>query len=295
MEKLLFVFNPNSGKSQIKNNLFSIIDIFAQHNFSTTVFPTQKPLDAYNIIKNEGKKYKIVVCSGGDGTLSEAVKALMTFKNKPLLGYIPSGTTNDFGYSLNISKNMEKAAETIIKQNPFACDVGMFNNEYFSYIAAFGAFTQIPHITPQQNKKMLGYLAYILEGLKHITNIKSYEITVSHNGKTHKENCILGFVSNTISVAGYRRLDNLNIYLNDGLFEVCLVKTPKNAFDIQNIISSVVTQKFDSPYVELFRTNKLKIKSDTALNWTLDGEDGGYHNTVKITNIKQAINILVDK
>lgn len=292
-KKLMFVFNPYAGKAQIKNNLMKIIDIFVKGGYETTVFPTQGKLDAFNKVKEKGSDYDMVVCSGGDGTLNETVKGLMTLENKPLLGYIPAGTTNDFAYSLHIPKNMEAAATHIMNGVPFACDIGSFNNEYFNYVAAFGAFTDVAYATPQQTKNMFGHMAYVIEGMKRLASIRSYHIKLEYENNTIEDNYILGLITNSISIGGYRNLSDLGIILDDGLFEVTLVKPPKNAFDLQGIITSVLSQKFDSPYIDTFKTSELKISCTEPLTWTLDGEGGGAHSVAKIENIKQAVNIMI--
>jgi diacylglycerol kinase (ATP) len=294
-KKLLFVFNPLAGKAQIKNHLMNIIDTFVKYGYEVTVFPTQGRLDAYNIIKEKASNYDLVVCSGGDGTLNESIKGMMTLDNKPLLGYIPAGTTNDFAYSLGIPKDMEKAAENIMTGIPFSCDIGSFNNEHFAYVAAFGAFTDVTYETPQQAKKVLGHAAYVIEGIKRLSSIRPYHIRIEYSDNVIEGDYILGLVTNSISIGGYRKLNDLGIILDDGLFEVTLVKPPKNAFDLQGIITSVLNQKFDSPYIDIFKASEVTITCDELLTWTLDGEDGGGHTVSHIINNKQAVNILIKK
>lgn len=293
MKKLLFVFNPLSGRAQIKNKLLPIIDIFSKNGYEVTTRPTQGKLDGYNIIKADGGNADIVVCCGGDGTLDEAVKALMECDKKPLLGYIPAGTTNDFGYTLGIPANMEDAARSIVTGIPFACDIGNFNGQYYSYVAAFGAFTDVSYQTPQQTKNVLGHLAYVLEGIKRLSSIKSYNIKVTYEDKTIEDEFLVGLVTNTVSVGGYRKLDEMGVLLDDGLFEVTIIKKPRNAIEIQSIISSLLKQDFTSPYIYSFRTSKVNFEGDEPVEWTIDGEDGGVHKNAEINVCPKAIKILI--
>lgn len=294
-KKLLFVFNPHSGKAQIKNNLLDIVDIFVKANYEVTVYPTQCRHDAYRIVKDKSQYFDIVVCCGGDGTLNETVKGIMRSDVRTLLGYIPAGTTNDFAYSLNISKNMKKAASTIVNGVPFACDIGSLNGLNFTYIAAFGAFTEVSYQTPQQSKNAFGHLAYVLEGIKRLPSIKSYKLRIEHDGKVVEDEFIIGFISNTISVGGYRKLSEFGIVLDDGLFEVTFIKMPNNPFDLQSILSSFAHQDLSSSYFYAFKTSSLKITSQEDLEWTLDGESGGSHKEIFIENYKQAIEIIVNR
>ncbi len=294
-KKMLFVFNPLSGRAQVKNNLMHIIDTFVKAEYEVTVHPTQCKLDAYNLIKKKAELYDFVVCCGGDGTLNETVKGLMECEKRPFLGYIPAGTTNDFAYSLNLPKNMKKASETIVSGIPFACDIGSFNGVYFTYVAAFGAFTDVSYQTPQQSKNMLGHLAYVLEGIKRIPTIKSYRLKIEHDGEIVEDDFFLALITNSISVGGYRNLGKMGIILDDGLFEATFIKQPKNPVETQNIITAVLKQDMTSPYIYHFKASEINISSEEALEWSLDGESGGAHNNVKILNHKQAINIIVNR
>lgn len=292
-KKLLFVFNPVSGRAKIKNNIISIIDIFTKAGYEVTARPTQGKLDAYNIIKEQSEEYSLIVCCGGDGTLDESIKALMDCNSQVHLGYIPAGTTNDFGFSLGMPKDMTKAAECIVDGIPFACDIGSFNGTYYSYVAAFGAFVDVSYQTPQSSKNTLGHLAYILEGIKRLPEIRTYKLTVTHDEETVTDEYMVGLITNSVSIGGYRKLGELGVVLDDGLFEITMIRKPKNLLDYQNIISCLLKQDLNSPYIYSFRASKVNIHSYEEVPWTLDGEDGGSHVNVEIEVHKQAINLIV--
>ena len=173
MKKLLFILNTKSGKGQIKNQLLDIVNIFQKNGYQVKLHITQEPLDAKNTVIEIGEQFDRIVCSGGDGTLNETVSGLMEAGLLVSLGYIPSGSTNDFASSLKIPKKMDKAAQVAVCGEPFLCDIGSFNERYFNYVAAFGAFTEVSYATPQQMKNVLGHPAYLIEGIKQITAIKA--------------------------------------------------------------------------------------------------------------------------
>ena len=292
MSRLLFVFNARSGKAQIKNQLVDIIDLFVKAGYEVTVHPTQDRLDAFNVLRDQGNNYDLVVCSGGDGTLNETVSGMMAGGIKTRLGYIPTGTTNDFATSLGISKNMLQATNTIISGVDFNCDVGSFNDSYFTYISAFGAFTEVAYQTPQQTKNILGHLAYVLEGIKRLSSIKTYHMEIQHDGITIEDDFIFGMVSNSMSVGGFKGYGDLGIVLDDGLFEVAFIKMPKNPIDLQMTINHLIKLQVDSNYIYFFRTSALKVTSIEEVPWTLDGEFGGNAKDVVIKNISKAITII---
>lgn len=293
MKKLLFVFNPCAGKGLIKNNLCDVVDIFTKGGYEVTAYPTQAAGDGYNKIAQDGMSYDMVCACGGDGTLSEAIKAMMELPEKVPLGYIPAGSTNDVARSLDLPRKMKECAKAIMDGVFFDYDVGKFNGEYFVYVAGFGAFTDVSYATPQNLKNIFGHAAYVAEALKTITKIRGQEITVEHDGEVIKGSFILGLISNSISIAGMKKLIADGVCFDDGLFEVCLVKTPTNVLELNNMLTEAATNKLSCKSFVTFKTSKLKITGADEIPWTLDGESGGKHRSVEIENIKQAVRLKI--
>ena len=206
MKKMLFLFNPRSGKEQIKSHLLRILDIFSKAGYDIHVHVTQCQLDARKTVEHLGKNVDVIVCSGGDGTLDEVVTGMIRSGFRTPIGYIPAGSTNDFGGSLGLPKNMVHAAETIVKGNDFACDVGSFNQDVFVYIAAFGLFTDVSYETGQDMKNVLGHMAYLLEGMKRLPTIRSYPMRVTYDDTTIVDDFIFGMITNSVSVGGFKRI-----------------------------------------------------------------------------------------
>lgn len=295
MKRMLFVYNPYSGKGLIKNKLSTIIDIFTKAGYIVTAYPTQRALDGYDRVCEADGKYDLIVCSGGDGTLNEVISASVTHVNKKIsIGYIPAGSTNDFAATLGIPKNMIKAAQSIVDGHPFSCDIGRMNGRLFNYVAAFGLFTDVSYKTPQNMKNMLGHQAYVLESIKSLTNIKAYSLTIECNDMEIKGNYIYGMISNSSSVGGMKGIVSKNVELDDGLFEVCLVREAKTALELQQIVAGIFSKTQKSPMVERFKTNKLVIKSEQAIAWTVDGENADAHERVEISVLPKAVDIIVE-
>ncbi len=293
--KLLFVYNPYSGKSKIKNKLGSIIEKLANDNWEIRVHPTKGVGDAANVIASEGKRYDYIVVGGGDGTMNEAATGMMSVpedKRCPI-GYIPTGTTNDFASSMGIPKTIDRASDLTIKGTPRACDIGAFNEKYFLYVAAFGAFTEVTYETSQKTKNMLGYAAYLMEGVKSLPSIKSHHLRITYNGdKVVEGDYVLGIISNSTSVAGMKYSKKLNVSMNDGEFECILIKNPPNPIEFQLTLGDLIMQNMDSPRIDYFKFFKAEMESEESVKWTLDGEFGGEHTRVEIENIKSAINVV---
>lgn len=294
-KKLLFVFNPYSGKAQIKNQLLDIVDTMVKENYEVTIYPTQCAGDARDKVEAEAGNYDLVVCSGGDGTLDEAVTGMMHREEKVPLGYIPAGSTNDFASSLGIPKDMVKAAKAAVSGEKFPCDIGKFNEDYFVYVAAFGLFTEVSYKTSQEWKNVLGHAAYILEGAKCLHDIPSFMMQVEYNNMRIQDEFIYGMITNSTSVGGFKGMTGKDVLLDDGVFEVTLIKKPKNPIELNEIIASLMNLVDDTDMIYSFKSSEIKFTSGKEIPWTLDGEFGGNHTELRIQNLKQAINIMVKK
>ena len=295
MKKLLFIFNPYSGKAQIKNKLLEIVDIMVKAGYEVTIYPTQARADALNLVQKRAKKYDLVVCSGGDGTLDEAVSGMMLSEKKVPLGYIPAGSTNDFANSLKIPKDMVKAAKAAVSGKKFACDVGKFNDSFFIYVAAFGIFTAVSYKTSQEWKNILGHAAYILEGAKSLHEITSYRMRVEYEDQVIEDEFIYGMITNSNSVGGFKNMTGKNVLLDDGKFEVTLIRKPKNLVELNEILASLSNMIDDTDAIYSFKSDCITFYAEEKVPWTLDGEYGGNPQEVKISNQQQALEIMVKK
>lgn len=294
-KKMFFVYNPKAGKAQIRTKLSDVLNVFAAAGYEMTVLPTQKRDDARLAVANRSRDYDLVVCSGGDGTLNETVTGMIQSGFMTPIGYVPAGSTNDFGGSLALPKNVVRAAETIVDGRDFLCDVGSFNRDVFVYIAAFGLFTDVSYETPQDVKNVLGHTAYILEGMKRIANARSFKMKVCYEGKEVRGDFLFGMITNSVSVGGFKNITGKNVQLDDGLFEVTLIKRPKNPVDLNNIMVALLNRDADTDALYSFRTAELTLESTEPVKWTLDGENGGSHRKVRIRNICKGMTIRVKK
>lgn len=292
-KRMLFIYNPRAGKAQIRSNLLDIIDTFVKAGYEVTAYPTQAAGDAVKAVKERRAGYDIVVCSGGDGTLDEVVTGMMQCDKKLPIGYVPAGSTNDFANSLKIPKNMTKAADVVVKGRNFACDIGAFNQDSFIYVAAFGIFTNVSYETKQDIKNVLGHAAYLLEGVKALPSIRAYPLKITCDGKVIEGEFLYGMVTNSYSVGGFRGITGQNVLLDDGLFEVTLIRRPSNPLELNNIILAMVDKRVKSEHIYSLTASRITVEAQEPLAWTLDGEFGGDHLRVEIENRMKALEIRV--
>ena len=292
MRNLLLIYNPYSGKGMVKENLSDIIDCFVKNGYQVGVYPTQGRLDAKEQVIHMAYQYDMIVCSGGDGTLNEVIGGLMELPEKPILGYIPAGSTNDFAQGLRPPKDMLEAAAIAVNGMPISVDIGGFGKKTFIYIAAFGAFTDVSYMTPQEMKNILGHSAYILEAVKKLTSLRTYHMKVTYDENVLEGDFLYGMVTNSVSVGGFKGITGKNVVIDDGIFEVILIKQPKSAFDLQVILSALIGMDVKTDSIITFKASKIVFVADEKVPWVLDGEYGGSPKRVKVTNYKKAIKIM---
>jgi len=297
MQKLLFIYNPHAGTGRVKGKLSDILDAFAKAGWLITVRPTQGPGDATAAART-APEYDRVVCCGGDGTLHEVITGLLSLPraSRPPLGYIPAGTTNDFARNLDLPKTMEKMAAVAAAGFPRPVDIGRLGDQYFVYVAAFGAFTSVAYDTPQEIKNIFGHLAYVLRGVSELANLKSYHLKVEHDAGCLEGDFLYGMISNTISVGGVIGLPADEVALNDGILEAVLVKMPENIAQFQAAIHALATQSYteDSGVVGL-HSSRFRLTVTEPMPITLDGEYGGEHTEAEIVAVNAPVQIIYGK
>lgn len=295
MKKLLYIYNPHSGRGQVRAVLSQIIDIFANMGYEVTTCATTGKGFATDKVREEAGFYDRVVCSGGDGTLDEVVTGMMQRTERVPIGYIPTGSTNDFAHTMKIPRNnMLKAAEIAAGGKPFPCDVGAFNEDYFVYVAAFGLFSDVSYQTPQNMKHVLGHVAYILEGAKRLQDIPSHHMLVRTDDRQIQDDFVYGMISNSDYVGGLKNTMDQEISVNDGVFEVSLIRRPTNPIMWQEVVAALMMPRLlPSEHIYTFKTSHIEIFSTTKVPWSLDGEFGGDHDHVVIDNRFREVTFMV--
>lgn len=283
-KKLLFIFNPKAGKAAIKKDLMHILEYYTAKGFLVTVHPTQCSGDAQNYMATLQESYDLIVTAGGDGTINEVVTGMVLSGKTHVLGYLPVGSTNDFGAGIGVhSDHLEQALDTSVNGRLVALDVGRLNERYFIYVAAFGLFTDVPYTTSQTMKNTLGYAAYILKGVQALTELKSIPLTIEHSGGTETDQFAVGLITNSMQVSGFKNPSAAYTQLNDGLMECLFIKMPGSIFELNGIIASLLSGNIaNNPRILSIQTDKLHI-TGKGLSWTLDGEYGGTYDDMEIS------------
>lgn len=291
MKTLLYIYNPVSGKGQAASKITSVLEYYTKKGYLVTVYPMYQPGDAATMIENYLDMYDLVVCVGGDGTLHQAVEGYGKTEKKKGFGYIPTGSTNDFAKNLNIPQNFNQAMQMTLEGKEYQIDIGDFSGEKFIYVAAFGLFTDVSYKTPQKQKNMLGHVAYVLEGMKRLPEIKAVKARFEYNGSVTEGEFIVGLITNSSSVAGFKSPVCTDVDLNDGVFELLLVKKPASLIELGNIASELMSGDFKSDAICYAQVSAVHVESE-PIEWSLDGEYGGIHENLDIRVIPDGVRII---
>lgn len=303
MKNIFFIYNPYAGKGKIKEKLPDILKVFDEAGFDVTLYETKGPKDATNQVIENAFDYDRVVCSGGDGTLSEVVAGMMQLpKEKRVpIGFIPVGSTNDTSKSYHLSMDVIESAKIAAYGKKFATDIGIFNREqYITYVSSFGNLSAVSCFTPQELKKKFGYAAYLKEGIKVLLHLDSYEMKIEYEDydetKELSGNFYLGMATNTLSVGGFKDITGAKVLLDDGLYEVAVLNRPKNLGGFAKQVDTMLIKKdknLSNEIVHKFKTRRIKFTSKEELQWVIDGENAGKYKEVEIEVEKGAVEIFI--
>lgn len=295
-KSLLVIVNPVAGRGMYRQGLGEALHILYSAGYVPTVRFTTRAGEAVDLAAEGGAHYDALCCLGGDGTLSDVVTGLMRVPEgqRPPLGYFPLGTANDVATTLRLPKNdPAAAARRMVESAPRPWDVGyMGSGRYFTYVAAFGAFTDVSYETSQQSKQALGHLAYLLEGVNRLAKLPHYQTRVELDGQALDGNFIFGGVTNSTSVAGLVKLDQNLVSLDDGLFEVSLVRFPENLADMNKLMAEVAARKYDGEMFSIRRSQSVRFIFAESVPFTRDGEPGGSYEDLLIENRRAALTLL---
>ncbi len=295
MKKLLLIINPGAGRGAMSGSIFEVAHRFTASGYRVEIYPTQCVGDATDKIKKHGGEFDLVVCCGGDGTVNEVVGGLVLLDKRPTLGIIPTGTTNDFSYTIGMPSDIVEACDYILNNSPSPCDTGLFNTHPFIYVAAFGLFTTVTYSTPQHAKQMFGAAAYVVEAIKNFQDNSAVHIKLKYDDGEFEGDYLICMISNTVSMAGFRRMFKNVAQLDDGRFEITLVRRPTSLQELQkviNVLLSVEPVDNNLDFLTVLHSSFVRITAEREVAWTIDGQNAGAHREVDISVSQKSIDII---
>ncbi|MCR5670888.1 MAG: YegS/Rv2252/BmrU family lipid kinase [Butyrivibrio sp.] len=299
-KKALVLINKTSGMGRAGNDTFTIVEKLAENGYEPIVYPIipGTELTSEELVAKYADEVRMILCSGGDGTLNHVMNAMMALSGKkPVLAYVPAGSTNDFARGLGIPAMRSNAITSAIEGRPYAYDVGCMNGSYFNYVAAFGAFSKVSYATDQELKNVLGYAAYVISAIAELPQNIGYScrMKITYDGHTEEGDYIFGSISNSASVGGMSLFENEVVHMDDGIMEMLLIKAPKNLAEFNAIISALATKDQNNPYITYKQVKNVSVLSKSEVEWTLDGEFGGAFKKTEVSVVNKAMTIMTGK
>ena len=292
MKKMLLVVNPYAGTRKAYKQLADIVSVFNRGEYDVSVYITECAGDAAAVVGQRAQDVDVVTCCGGDGTFNETVTGVLKSGIDVPIGYIPAGSTNDFAASLQLPTDLTEAAKRIVDGKPHPYDVGRFADRYFSYVASFGAFTRASYSTPQSVKNVLGYTAYLLEGMQELSQIKNVPMMLETENEIVEDKFLFGAVCNSTSLGGFVSLDPRQVDMSDGKFELLLVRAPKDLAEVRDCLHALKHQQYDCGMITFRSTSFVRVWTDPTMPWSLDGEGADGQREIEIENLHHAIRLL---
>ena len=293
VKSLLLIANPKAGQGKFVDNFCGVVELFVKCGFEVTVYPTTGPRHAYQVTLDRAGEFDYLVCCGGDGTLNEVISALMLLERRPLLGHIPSGSSNDFAATHGLLADFLDGAQMVVDGKPTAIDIGTFQDGFFCYVAAFGLFSDVSYDTPQSQKNTLGHLAYILQGVKKLASIKHHRCRIELDDEVIEDDFIFGMIANSRSVGGFDLPFEIDVTLDDGVFELVLLRRIHKFEHLAGVIATLLGGKGPPHPSFIMRTaRRVRITCDQELSWSIDGEHGGDYKVTEIAVRHKAIEII---
>ncbi|MFP7494421.1 diacylglycerol kinase [Terribacillus saccharophilus] len=275
MKRARIIYNPTSGKEAFRRELPDVLEIFEKAGYETSAHATTCEGDATAAARLAVERgYDLVVACGGDGTVNEVVSGLAEQPNRPKLGIIPVGTTNDLARALFIPRNIKRAAEIIVEGRTRKLDIGKVNDHYFMNIAGGGKLTELTYDVPSKTKTMLGQMAYYLKGIEMLPSLRPIKVEIEYDGKWFEDEIMLFLVSNTNSVGGFEKLAP-DALVNDGLFDLVILRKTNIAEFIRIASLAIRGAHLDHDLIFYTRANRIKVKPADKMQLNIDGEYGG--------------------
>jgi len=298
MKEAALIINIHSGMGKKHDNIDKYLDIFKKYGYHVTLHVTKYRYHAMEIVESLDENVSLVLSVGGDGTFNEVVTGNFHRAKPLLLSHIPYGTTNDIGAMFSMGKNLEKNLIAILSGQKRKIDICTINGQPFVYVAGFGKFMNVPYETPRKLKKKIGYLAYLIEGVKDFfhSNTHLYDLTYEVDGEAFHGLYSFALISNANRVAGIKNFYK-GVHLDDRKFEVLFCNLSSKKDIIRSLFGLKISDVTKIPGFYFYKTDHLKVTFHEKLRkpWCLDGEEFVEKGTVYEISVVPGLEMLLPK
>lgn len=291
--KALIVYNPYSRNNKIEKFKDFLINKLNSKYETIDFYKTEGIHSITDYVYNNINNYDLLIISGGDGTINEAITGVIRASSKVLVSIIPSGTVNDLASLLGYSKNVKKSVNKILTNTSSFMDICKINDKYFSYAAAAGKYTDVSYTTPRRLKRVFGPFAYLFHGLKKFFKQEKMDLEIHFDDRKIYGSFYVIFLLNTKRVAGFKFDKKKNVKLNDGKIELALINKARITWP--RLARFFMFGNRVKKGIEIFSAKNIKIISDKEIDINTDGEFAFRSKEINITVLKEAINFSIDQ
>lgn len=288
---ILFIVNPVSGNGKSKKIFPKVEKYLKEHHIRYEVNYTKYKGHAIEIAKESRLRNDVtaIVAVGGDGTLFEIINGI--YPTEIPLGYIPTGTGNDYGRQMGISNDPIIAVKRILKLDVRNIDIGQINERLFLNVSSLGFDGQIAKYANESKLKKFGKLVYIIGVIKALWSFKPKEIylKIDDNIHTFKGVWLIAIANNKYYGGGM--MISPNSINDDGVLDVCVIKD-LSRFKLLRIFPTIFNgTHIKYPYVTLLKGKNIMIETEDEIVVQSDGEILEEHE-VNIKIIKKGLRII---
>ncbi|KIL34199.1 diacylglycerol kinase [Cohnella kolymensis] len=291
MQKAAIILNPAAGNAQLPENIDRIAHKLRDQYDDVTIYETKEAGDGAGFVKKIASEVQLIVGAGGDGTIHELINALAPLENRPLFAVVPGGTCNDFSRAIGMAQDPLAAAEQIMSHRIRQVDIGKYGDKYFLNFWGIGLIAQVSTNIDSNLKDKLGKLSYYLSAAQTIPGFEPFLLKVEserfeYNGKA----CLL-IVSNGAYTGGVKTFFP-KTDLQDGLFDVLIIKETSIELAWQAIQSKMTSDIPESDNISYFRADKLTVLATPDQRIDCDGEISG-RTPVYLENMRQHLSVIL--
>lgn len=281
--KALYLYSDKTGIKKSEKKVQRLNDSLKDIYKDIDIIKTSTLEEFEKQIRGSIGKYQILIVAGGDGTLKFVTDVLLSYKKKerPTLGYIPTGTVNDAGKAFGANGSIKHALKVLAKGETDYIDVCKVNDTCFNFVCAAGAYSDISYAVKRGPKKILGKFAYYFYALKEVFHRYSLVVDVETKNEKFTTKTPFIMVLNSKNVGGFPV--NLHYSVKDGLAEVYITKPGLLNGLLHYVFFKFRTIKIKTDYI------KLTLHSDEP--WCFDGEKGD-NKEVEIKVLKQELKVI---
>ncbi len=284
--KSLLVYNPAAGERVGLDQITTICRLFSERGWRVLPVPTQGPGTAPEIIRAFSQEVESVIVLGGDGTVNEALQALVGTRLS--LGVLPGGTANVIARELGMPRHLEKAVVSLTGGVRKRVTAGRAAGRYFLAWAGVGFDAVVCEQVSARMKRRIGRAAFVLEALRQAARYDFPPVLFTGDGQQWQ--APFGVVANTRRYGGSLHIAP-EASMEDPALDMCLFRGSGFGSYARHFVRLLLREHTRHPDVVYRKVQRVEISSQRNIPYQLDGELAG-HLPLVIECVPQALELI---